>query len=847
MPVQFWMKPYLFPSFLSFVDGSNSTAECLLADIPVIAAGLLGLGVLTFFLVMKKLTLATIFLFSSTLFLSFAPILDLSQILIRGQVDAPTTSVAVAPLMVTREVFYSISAGLRFLFFWALVAQCPRGEVSPAKGPPSPGKVPVLLSTFGHSGSWSRWGVIGILLKWTLAGASVAIFLLQILWRDVQEFHNLGTVYATEGGLEIVVSAVLIVKLLLNTSIAETPSRWRTFLHYTPIIAALSFGMALGIGNISYFAFTESTLGRLLLAIEMYISIVSVLISTFYPVSQSTPGIIIQGEKRASSFQGLRLSFRDDPIRPMANGNPSGSGPLNSSLSRLSASGRRLSSWLIRQTSTGRTRPGFERDDERLWSREDVESGISPTSPNQVGAVSYTTSPTEAKQSARYQDPVFTSVLAESQRMDKTYPVNTPTMSQIPVSPQAVQQMASSSRRGVTSAEVSAVPSYYRNSNLTVIPPPPAAVTNRLSTNSPIFGLNGTIRDGRFSPIRSAVPVNDITSARSSGFEQLMREQVALEESIAQLGLFAPEVDEGTSSRTSVADPSVTRSSLPYDSSGGTGPVSSVKSEFSLSNFPQPPLVRRSSGNVQPSNLEGRQDSRSSIDSEGLAIEFEMVPPRMPAVMSETGDMQLPSSTRTSEDTVLGPKMRSDSAGTQYDVTSFIGNLTIPGNNKGSSSLSAPPRNVDPDSEPDSATSATIVTVQRKMSNPRSVEPLRTGDERPFSSTSDRLVPALAARAQRVQPPSRSASADDAVVIAPTSSFVSPRSTSRFSQSPSSSTFGTLARLSPPRPLAAPRRAVGLPPRPRLGISQPKVQSLDVSPGPNAYERPRPAPSVVRF
>jgi hypothetical protein len=419
-------------------------------------------------------------------------------------------------------------------------------------------------------------------------------------------------------------------------------------------------------------------------------------------------------------------------------------------LSRLSQSGRRVSSWMMRTTSelSGRYRPALERDEARLYDPRDAEQGRSPSpvGTEQGGTTAYDRSPTEPKQSARYPDPLFTSYFMDSQRDMKGLVSNKST-----ASPNGPVHLPESDR-------TSTLASYYayaatRDSSLTVAPLPPA----RLQPGSPIFGLNGTIRGGRFSPITSVAPSPVISarpaptpsnafktspaaaaltlsasviageelstedadlvfvdspisldpprppfsdamaSARSSGYEQLMREQNELENSIAALRMFAGSSmgiynvssQEPTDSSPDSALPRNTVGTMKSTYSVRPPPSASVKSEFSLSIFPEPPLVRRSS-QVQPSLL--LRERRFSVGSDQSSdyrdnkaevhsamresVEFELVPPHMPAAL---GEQPVPSSTRASEDSVfMAPYARVDSAGTQYDVTSFIDSKFLP-------------------------------------------------------------------------------------------------------------------------------------------------------------------------
>ncbi|KAA1468174.1 hypothetical protein DENSPDRAFT_814242 [Dentipellis sp. KUC8613] len=660
---------YTFPSRL--VLSNHRSIEHVLADIPPLSVGLLGFAALTFFLIMKKTNLALVFLFTSVLFTFFAAILDIGQGLTRGKTDFDLSFIN--QLIIAREVLYGIAVGFRFLFFWAFVARPPRGEVKPsdASTRQDVGLLAMLLDTQGsHSGSWARWGVIGHFLRWIILGLSVSIVVLQILWRLIRPFNRFGPVYEAESTIEIIASAILITKLILNTVIAATPSRMRTLYHYSFMFLALFINLGVGVGNIIQFAFSESTAGRFLSAVEVYIVILFMLVTTFYPI---TPPELSQGRvKRASSFKALRLtggvSFLGD--RRLTLGLDGPAAPTNNVDPTLEGSrSKRLSSWLIRRTSgiAGRFRPALERDEVRLWNQDEAERGNSPTftekdAQGSLYQQSPVTSAAHADEPWRNAPQTAFTVDTDDARsakptMNAAYDgTGIPTWNADMDSP-IIQQFSprSSELYGGTS-RIGSVYDVQTAANMLTIPP---STYGRSEAVSPIYGLNGTLRGGRYSPYTANPPTNfDIPSTRSSGLENLFREQSEIEKSIAALRLLASSpADPRSSQAISVAsergvDPEFM--TVPPRS----GPESaSVRSEFSLSSFPQPPEARRSS----------RSKSMLSV---------ELLPPRMPAAMTTIAEMQsLPSSARNSEDTLqlnIGQGGRFESAGTQFDVTSFI-------------------------------------------------------------------------------------------------------------------------------------------------------------------------------
>ena len=92
--------------------------------------------------------------------------------------------------------------------------------------------------------------LLGIILKWTLLLLTLAVAVLQILWRLVDAFRMFGPVYFVESGIEIGLSAAFILKLIFNSLISPLNPRWHTLRDYSPVILAILIGMGVAIGNI---------------------------------------------------------------------------------------------------------------------------------------------------------------------------------------------------------------------------------------------------------------------------------------------------------------------------------------------------------------------------------------------------------------------------------------------------------------------------------------------------------------------------------------------------------------------------------------------------------------------
>ena len=185
-----------------------------------------------------------IFCLHLSVFLSFlAAVFDLSQLLIQGRSsNEETLPSGVTGLITAREVFYSFANGFRLLFYWGFVAMIPLGETIPE-------------GNKMHSGSWRRWGLVGLVLKWSTLLLVFLITLFQLIYRDVPALDQIGPVYEAAATLEIILSAVFILKLLLNTwarfSVGSTtPSKGKMLVQYAPIIVALMFSMWIALGNV---------------------------------------------------------------------------------------------------------------------------------------------------------------------------------------------------------------------------------------------------------------------------------------------------------------------------------------------------------------------------------------------------------------------------------------------------------------------------------------------------------------------------------------------------------------------------------------------------------------------
>ena len=426
--------------------------------------------------------------------------------------------------------------------------------------------------------------------------------------------------------------------------------------------------------------FSEITLGRLLLAAEFQILVVSIMVFAFYSPDTQTEGPRRSySGKRASSFHGLHLSLYDSGPGPF---NPN----RNSRTQSRPLSGRSISTWL---GGNARSRPPsqFEPQDEKS------ERGLDVYRSEKVILAVTSDMISNNEQSPRWGGPVYPSSVVNS------YPL-TPATSKGPSPPTLASQLSVGSAYDVRKPSV-------RRAAMAGLP------------DSPVLGsddLSSSRKSTRSSPPRQQLNNASFSSSGASDYEILFREQVELEQSIATLRKSAPlgSRNEDQVSRDEISD-LPERSTVRESSTTGNGQRSaSNKSDFSLSIFPEPPQIREFEEDLRT----GRQSSSSLI-----------LPPRLPIFTAGEG---FPTSNKGSIDGTLVFELRPASIGTHYDVTSFIGG--VPPSFHGmfasklfSIDLSSPEGSLtqtqaqpwvsDVESDPGSAIQATIVTVERATSN----------------------------------------------------------------------------------------------------------------------------------
>lgn len=375
-------------------------------------------------------------------------------------------------------------------------------------------------------------------------------------------------------------------------------------------------------------------------------------------------------------------------------------------LSRPSTSVSGISSWIVaRRPSKSRSAGG---DQVRLWDQGEAEKGESPLdrrviNSGRVSPYSYDSAIdlTEELENSESSDPMAATMMNDPAPEPMGRAVSRWTMTTI------------NSRRESTNEEP--LPNNTSSSGIldpdSLVPPDsllpprnPNAASNAYSfgsyygsdvmrgsisnvssvaglqsrIDSPIYGLNGIVE----RPVPGRQLPGSAARARSSAlsFTELLRQQTELDKSIAALRLFSPQQESMRESRRYSIGGSFSPGGTkqPNRSNSSIGMPSSMKSEFSLSIFPEPPETIIPSTTSAPAiALKVRPDndnrrSRFMQKAEGIAG---LPLPRMPALNDEYPNTPQSVSSIPGSLDVVNPSRagKIDSAGTQYDVTSFIG------------------------------------------------------------------------------------------------------------------------------------------------------------------------------
>jgi hypothetical protein len=646
-------------------DPFRPKLDYILADIPFLAVGILGFCTFTFLALTRRLGMYVQFrppldrpdhvcsmltvLHLSIIAAFIASTLDLAQILQRGRLntDLGLQLNTVQSLLRTREVAYSLSASLRFIFFWIFVAEPPRPERNTASA-----------RAGVHSGNWNAWGFIGISLQWATFCLAVTIFVLQVVWRLDNEPNTFTNVYVAEATIEVILSAVFALKLLLNCGHCTIVPKWMCALDYSGFVISLLFSGVFGVASLMrskslsasiltahgntwrIVDFTETILGRFLQGVNFYILVLFSLLTLFLPQWKSgrIPSFHPLSPKPPTSSFHLAPPDVSTPnlsaVQPQSDSSIIQQPPVD----RLSPTAR-MAGWLANQRRrlSSLSHRGGSQDDMgvQLWNQSRVEHGLSFREPSK-----------------------------NPELFKKVYGYPDPYTGTDPVLPPPVEKPKLEAPR-LGRGFVRSAASCYSDLDLS---PPEIGDRKSWQPDSPVFGLNGIVRPSTGeSGLRSQGSVTVAEPDRSSDISGLFRKQEELDNSIAALKLL--EGSAGLPNSPSSSKPSATRS------------------DFSLSNFPTPPWASTPEpgdlGELDriPTPIRTTKPLRIKPPSISVnSVPFDLIPPRMPAsAMEHNRTLSLPvSETEDSDVLVSARTQRFDSQGTQYDVTSFIGSTFFP-------------------------------------------------------------------------------------------------------------------------------------------------------------------------
>jgi len=438
-------------------------------------------------------------------------------------------------------------------------------------------------------------------------------------------------------------------------------------------------------------AFTECILGRFLLAVEFYVLIVFVLVTAFYSYAPKSTDVNpkrtftgVPAIKRVSTFRvkppaidnsvlAIDSSYRNHPYSEARPERPSRSSTTS-----------RLSSWIVSRRMS-RRRSVDSGDRAQLWNQDEAERGESPVEKIVIDGRSspYEFPVGQAKETQNGKNSTATTSINDLQpHMGADSESRWTTSQKSIVSPNNDPRPPRIPRFDSTAYSIG---SYYSDGpGKSALNTPPAIATTR-QTESPVYGLSGIVLRANQGRETSASTARTRSSAVS--FTELLRQQTELDKSIAALRLLSPH-EQSKRDSSDLADGPVSAGGAKElnRSNSSVGIPSSMRSEFSLSNFPSPPLTFTATANGIPSptstvrapfNTSEERRSRFISKSDGVTG---LPLPRMPVLNDYPSTPQsIPDSPGRNSGDDAGDmpgnmsRMKVDSAGTQYDVTSFIG------------------------------------------------------------------------------------------------------------------------------------------------------------------------------
>ena len=192
----------------------------------------------------------------SSFFSFVAALLDL--VILVGLSNRPRGSEAASSFgnvttLVIREMLLACAITLRFLFFWHIVGLPARGEVPTpvTMYPPTGSFIPSQRDM--HSGNWMQWGIFGVVLKYFMLTAVVAVGVLQATWRleiIFLFFMSAAVVESASTTLEIALSVLFMLKLLGNL-LFTSARRLKMLLGFLPVLVAMAISAGVAAGNLA--------------------------------------------------------------------------------------------------------------------------------------------------------------------------------------------------------------------------------------------------------------------------------------------------------------------------------------------------------------------------------------------------------------------------------------------------------------------------------------------------------------------------------------------------------------------------------------------------------------------
>ncbi|KAK0482266.1 hypothetical protein IW261DRAFT_1026439 [Armillaria novae-zelandiae] len=547
-------------AFLSVNDGTASA----FVDVAFICAGFTAFGISAFLLAMIQVDLPSLYLHLSTLLAFAVSVFDLNQLSARSNhsVFLGFDADSVRGLFYTRELSLALSNGFRFMYFWMLVSERPRDEPPLTLQDPSAKYEPEYRR---HSASWQRWGYLGFVLKWATLALTVVIPVMQIVWRIFQRHY--GVAYTVESTIEIVASSLFILKLFFNAILSPVIHSlvspwWLRFLSYLGPIVALLISLGIGIGQFVISAFSETTLGRFLQALELYILIGFLLMDIFYITPAMRRLQVRKSQTSSSNDSGVCRSSYSLPRHTRT-------GSVYHDTLDSTWNTRRKSS---RPYSSGQTTL-------LLWDRNDPELGGSPDLPYRTPTTEIVYAAFDVRVHPRLQS--FKDTLLH---LPSPYSKRAPTNKGLP--PLAKTDASFSS--------------YYMEVHSSSLPAPKPIFVSEASSpysHSRIHGLNSIIIKAMGDRSPTGTNRKSLKSRSTASFDKLLCQLVKLDQSVAMLRLFSPSAPTfpdaedattpGARGKSSLMVPTASRNTASYtDTEGGSSPLPSA---FSLSFFPEPP------------------------------------------------------------------------------------------------------------------------------------------------------------------------------------------------------------------------------------------------------------------